>query len=188
MRASAALPLVIAVVASCAVERNLHDPNSPFSCSADAQCLPGYRCLDGLCQPVGTNTASDAGADVASDGKTTDGAATTGDGETAGDAPSYTGLCNLLTWEGCTTGKGCYLNTATGQKICSLHGNVAPGEICAYLQDCVPGYVCYAVGAEQRCVRLCDTSTGAGCTGALTCKPLADAQAMPWPDKAGVCE
>ena len=81
--------------------------------------------------------------------------------------------------QGCGPGYGCYASLEYPTERCGFSRYVATcryagsgqqGELCGYLDDCAPGFMC-VVGAATgaRCGKLCSLSGPSGCSNGLLC-------------------
>jgi hypothetical protein len=73
------------------------------------------------------------------------------------DVPFRT--CNPVANTGCPDAAlACYVQGSG--TICDCSGTKQPGQSCAFIPDCVPGYTCIIFGAGQGiCEKTCTTST-----------------------------
>lgn len=196
----------------CGADRDPRAAGEFFACDAPADCLAGYDCVCGWCQPTGAtpvgcglrdglgadaNSGSDAaGTDSgANDSGPTDTATTdtgtsdTGGGTDAGGDTSGT-TCSPLTWSGCPSGQGCYFDEGTASSFCLGHGSAGLGDACQPSAPTPPcgrdkgGAPLLCDTVELKCQPLCKTSKPS-CPNGWQCYPLG-AQKR-WADEAGVC-
>lgn len=142
-----------------------------FSCGKPSDCLSGYSCVCGYCVR-GTPPADLCPADGM-------------------DASSP---CNLISWQGCEPGKGCFY--LQGQPTCKTHGNVGYQNSCNPLSttpQCGKAEVagqpanllCDVV--DKKCYPTCDCDASQTCTNGMTCYCLTDAGGGNLPGGAGIC-
>jgi len=89
--------------------------------------------------------------------------------------------CNALgNTAGCPSGLACYAYF-TEHTDCRLPGNKTEAALCARLEDCLPGMACLGPGGAERCRKLCDRTTGAGCSVGQTCYLVTNGDGSNWP-------
>ncbi len=179
------------LLAGCGDDRDVRDPDTYYACSGNQDCVSGYSCACGWCQPIGNHSIKscadaagqvDAGIDAGSPNKDA--------GSTVPDAGPVFKNCNLATWAGCGNGQGCYYDQKLKKKFCQNHGAKKQGDTCATgLQECAregtTPLLCDAV--DGICYPLCHVDTGI-CPSLLTCFTLVEGQnGPPLPDKVGIC-
>jgi len=169
---------LLAGLSGCKVSRELTAPGERFHCETQDDCLAGFVCDANFCIPEGTAGPADASGGGVDAGHDTVSPADTGSG--------ISGPCNLLTWEGCITGKGCFFD-AYDKKTCTGHGLKGAGQVCASLNDCKMGLLCSQHAGGFKCLPTCDTKKP-DCPTGSTCSAVLMSNDEPWPDRLGVCK
>ena len=188
-----ALWLVMAGLPGCSSDRTVTQANMRYACSSSADCVTGYGCVCGFCQPAAAGQVSclsDAGTSDSGPADTATKDTATNDGGTT-DVGVTTTPCNPGTWVGCKAGEGCYWDESLGATVCLPHGKIGLNGSCSpdQLTECGRSssgepLLCDAV--DERCLRLCNT-TQANCPTGLNCYVLQDSTNQDWPDNAGIC-
>lgn len=193
----AVLGVVSAVGLSGCADADAEAKGEYFSCRKPSDCLGGYSCVCGYCvqgQPPADLCAADATSDA--------GDSVTGDTASATDAQApdtaggtdATAPCNLVTWQGCEDGKGCFF--LQGQPTCKTHGNVGYQSTCnptSTTPQCGKAQVagqpakllCDVV--DKKCYPTCNCDSEQTCANGMTCYCLTDAGGANLPGGAGIC-
>lgn len=170
-------------VLGCSTDRTVTQDDARYACTTSDDCVTGYGCACGFCQPVSAGQV----ACLADAGEVDAGKADAGPTDTGS-----TGPCNVLTWAGCAKGEGCYWDDAVNAAVCLPHGSLGVGKPCepAKLTQCgrtlknIP-LLCDAL--DSKCLPLCSTAKAKSCSIGLQCYGLEDKNKNPWPNNAGVC-
>lgn len=192
----------------CGTDRDARASGEFFACDAPADCLSGYDCVCGWCQPagatpVGCGLRDGFGADASAgdsssvDTGTTDtgatdtGATDTGATDAGKDSSDTSGTsCSPLTWSGCPSGQGCYFDEGSASSFCLGHGSAGLGDACQPNASTPPcgrdkaGAPLLCDTVELKCQPLCKTSK-ANCPNGWQCYALG-AQTR-WADETGIC-
>jgi hypothetical protein len=188
----------VALLGGC-TDVDASNPGTVFACSKPADCLSGFSCVCGWCQRKGFEQPSLCSEDATTGTDTTGSSDSTGGSETntgtdATVQPDIPGGCDLISWEGCSAGKGCYYTS--GKKACATYGSDDYEDSCdpKSTNDCGRGLVdgtdrpllCDTV--DKRCYPTCDCDVGnSGCPAKMVCYCLTDSNNKEYPDGAGIC-
>jgi hypothetical protein len=125
------------------------------TCSADANCAPGYQCLQGACLKICSlpNPACPGETPYCQPGP---GNAYLGVCLTAPPA----GACDPVRRTGCASGDACRVEP-DGQNVCSPSGGGGQGQFCEVASECQPGYGCLNDYDGAQCRQYCDTRSPA---------------------------
>lgn len=175
-----------------------------FSCGKPSDCLSGYSCVCGycvrgtppadLCPADGMDASDSEDSGASSDTSAKTDAEPGSDVEPTPDGNDASSPCNLISWQGCEPGKGCFY--LQGQPTCKTHGNVGYQNSCNPLSttpQCGKAEVagqpanllCDVV--DKKCYPTCDCDASQTCTNGMTCYCLTDAGGGNLPGGAGIC-
>lgn len=178
----------------CSAQRDPLSVNVRYKCDAQGDCLSGFVCACGFCQPEGHTPLSPSGScDTTNDAGAADAGGAV-DAGSAADTGSDRGSpspknCKLLTWNGCPKGQACYWDSVKAETFCLSHGDTKENATCSPgTAECgvaTDGTSLLCDSIDQLCYRLCST-TSAKCPAGMQCFPLEDAQGK-WPQAIGIC-
>ncbi len=194
---------LLALPTGCGDDRDPTDNKTLYHCSTNTDCLDGFECVCNWCQEPGSTWGCDGtGQDAKSPADTTDTAnadtqsktdAGTVNKDTASGADTSLPLnCNLLTWEPCPSGYGCYFDNEKEMVFCQKHGDKTKGQPCTHGEfpqcglDGTTPMLCDTV--LLKCLPLCDKAKRLKCANGDTCYPLVnDKTNKRLPDNVGIC-
>ena len=134
------------------------------SCRADEDCLAGFACAGGACEPLccdeRTRCAAD-GACILSPHS--------GHPERFVPVCAPRTPCAFTRPESCTNATQCGFSADVGSRVCVPLGPVRDGASCA-LAPCAAGFVCIGATNAERCARTCDPASHATCPVGQRCR------------------